>query len=73
MSNKKQFYRVKLLIGIKSYSEGTSPESAIKNLAEKIMNIPEIEEQVHIYRIVKSKAEHPMSVEEMLADDPDKW
>lgn len=73
MSNKKQFYRIKLLIGVKSYFEGTSPENAIKNLSEKIMGVPEIEEQVHIFRIVKSKADHPMSTEEMLADDPEKW
>lgn len=67
-----KFWRVKLVIGIKTYSDGKTEEEAIKNAYEKISENPLIEENILTCKLINGNATKPMSYEKMLSDTT-KW
>lgn len=71
-SNKEnKIWRTKLVIGIKTYSEGKTEQEAIENIFNKITKYPEIEEHLYQCKLIKGKATHPMTEKEMLTDPTD--
>lgn len=67
-----QYWRIKLIIGIKTYSTGETEEEAIRNAFESISTHPPIEENIFSCKLIKGKASNEMSEDEMLNDNT-KW
>jgi len=68
----KKYWRTKIIIGIKTYSEGATEKEAIQNIFEKIMKNPEIEEHIFSCKLIKGSATTPMTEQDVLTDST-KW
>lgn len=68
----KEYWRVKLIIGVKTYATGKTEEEALKNAYESISTNPQIEENIYSCKLIKGKASNPMTEEEMFNDNT-KW
>jgi hypothetical protein len=64
----KKYWRTKIIIGIKTYSEGSTEKEAIQNIFDKITKYPEIEEHIFSCKLINGSATHPMSEKETLED-----
>jgi len=62
------YWRVKLIVGIKTYMDGNTEEEAIQNAFEKFRRTPEIEEHIYSCKLIKGKATTPMSREDINGD-----
>jgi predicted RNase H-like HicB family nuclease len=67
-----KYWRVKLIVGVKTYTTGKTEAEALKNAFEIISTHPPIEENIYSCKLIKGKASNPMSEEEMFADNT-KW
>lgn len=67
------FWRTKILVGIKSYGQGKTPEEAQQFIMDKLMLYPKIEEHLLEFQLVNGKAEKPMKYKEMLEDQTEDW
>lgn len=71
-TDEETWWRVKLNVGIKTYGMGKTPEDAMNDVFEKVLKYPAVEEHIYLAKILKGKAEKPMSLDEMMKD-PTNW
>jgi hypothetical protein len=71
------WYPVKIVIGIRTYGNGATPDEALREAVDRITHKPVIDEDVYQMAVLKEwvkRLETPMTLKQMLMDtSPTSW